>query len=40
MVEVSHKQENFACYLLNAGFWLGLFFGPGDGSDMFLRNIC
>jgi hypothetical protein len=27
------------CYLLHGGFMLGLFFGPGDGGDMFLRNV-
>jgi hypothetical protein len=25
-----------ACYLLHAGFLLGLFFDPEDGGDMFL----
>jgi hypothetical protein len=25
-------------YLLHADFWLGLFFDPEDGGDMFLRN--
>jgi hypothetical protein len=24
----------------HAGFLLGLFFDPGDGEDMFLRNVC
>jgi hypothetical protein len=28
-----------ACYLLHAGFLLGLFFGPENGGDMFLRNV-
>jgi hypothetical protein len=28
-----------ACYLLPAGFLLGLFFDPEDGGDMFLRNV-
>jgi hypothetical protein len=28
-----------ACYLIHAGFLLGLFFDPEDGSDMFLRNV-
>jgi hypothetical protein len=27
-----------ACYLLPAGFLLGLFFDPEDGSDMFLKT--
>jgi hypothetical protein len=26
-------------YLLHAGFLLGLFFDPGDGGDMFRRNV-
>jgi hypothetical protein len=26
-------------YFLHAGFLLGLFFGPEDGGDMFLRNV-
>jgi hypothetical protein len=31
------KQANHsACYLLYAGFLLGLFFDPEDGGDMFL----
>jgi hypothetical protein len=28
-----------ACYLLHAGFLLGLFFDPEDGRDMFLQNV-
>jgi hypothetical protein len=32
-------QDVFAaCYLLHAGFWLGLSFDPEVGGDMFLRN--
>jgi hypothetical protein len=27
------------CYMLHAGFLLGLFFDPEDGGDMFLRNV-
>jgi hypothetical protein len=29
----------FVCCLFNAGFCLGLFLSPGDGSDMFLWNV-
>jgi hypothetical protein len=25
-----------ACYLFHAGFFLGIFFDPEDGGDMFL----
>jgi hypothetical protein len=28
-----------ACYLLQAGFLLGLFFDPENGGDMFLLNV-
>jgi hypothetical protein len=35
--ESSMKHE--ACYLLHAGFLLGPFFEPEDGSGIFLRNI-
>jgi hypothetical protein len=28
-----------ACYLLRAGFFLGLFFDPKDGGEMFLGNV-
>jgi hypothetical protein len=27
------------CYLLRAGFLLGLYFGPEHGGDIFLRNV-
>jgi hypothetical protein len=33
-----HLQSS-ASYLLDAGFFLGLLFDPGDGDDIFLRNI-
>jgi hypothetical protein len=29
-----------ACYLLHAGFFIGLFFDPEDGGYMFLRDVC
>jgi hypothetical protein len=32
-------KPSSACYLLLAGFLLGLFFNPEDGDDMFLQNI-
>jgi hypothetical protein len=28
-----------ACYLSHAGLLLGLFFGPEDGANIFLRNV-
>jgi hypothetical protein len=28
--------QSSACYLLHAGFFLGLFIDPEDGDDMFL----
>jgi hypothetical protein len=35
--QASFLQEHCsACYLLHAGFLLGLFFNPEDGGDMFL----
>jgi hypothetical protein len=33
------SEEHVACYLLLAGFLLGLFSDPEDGGDMFLRNV-
>jgi hypothetical protein len=30
------SKQSSACYLLQAGFLLGLFFDPEDGGDMFL----
>jgi hypothetical protein len=42
-VEEEVKQETSvkrkALLLLRAGFLLRSFFGPEDGSDMFLRNV-
>jgi hypothetical protein len=32
-------KHSSACYLLYAGFLLGLFFDPEDGGNMFLRNV-
>jgi hypothetical protein len=32
------SRPKSACYPLHAGFFLGLFFEPEDGGDMFLRN--
>jgi hypothetical protein len=37
-----HKTSlkySFSCWLLHAGFLLGLLFNPEDGGDMFLRNV-
>jgi hypothetical protein len=33
---VSHNKQGSACYLLQAGFLLSLFFDPGGGVNMFL----
>jgi hypothetical protein len=35
-LKVSMKQVS---YLFHADFLIGLFFGPEDGGDMFLRNV-
>jgi hypothetical protein len=32
-------KQSSACYLLHAGFLLGLFFDPKDGGSMFLQNV-
>jgi hypothetical protein len=31
--------RSFACYVLHAGFLLGLFFNPEDGGYIFLQNV-
>jgi hypothetical protein len=37
---ISITVSNYsACYLLQAGFLLALFFDPEDGDEMFLRNV-
>jgi hypothetical protein len=33
------SEQSSVCYMLHAGFLLGLFFDPEDGSDMFLRKV-
>jgi hypothetical protein len=33
------SKPGITCYLLHAGFLLGLLFGLEDGGDMFLQNI-
>jgi hypothetical protein len=39
-VESQHTFEtNSYCYLLHAGFLLGLFLDPEDRGDMFLHNV-
>jgi hypothetical protein len=37
--ETTMESMGSACYLLRAGFLLGLFSDPEDGGDMFFRNI-
>jgi hypothetical protein len=39
MYSVESQPENSACYLLHAGFLLGLFFYREDGRDVFLRIV-
>jgi hypothetical protein len=34
-----NKLRKKSFYMLHAGFLLGIFFGPEDGGDVFLRNI-
>jgi hypothetical protein len=34
------QRPRSACYLIHAGFFLGLFFDPEDGGNIFLRNVC
>jgi hypothetical protein len=36
LLTFQRKKDGSACHLLHAGFLLGLFFDPEDGSDMFL----
>jgi hypothetical protein len=33
------KQSLLLATCFDAGFLLGLFFGPEDGGDMFLQNV-
>jgi hypothetical protein len=35
----SRQQADYDCYLLLARFLLGLFFGPENGGDIFLRKL-
>jgi hypothetical protein len=36
----SFESESWrGCYLFQTGFLFGLFFGPQDGGDIFLRNV-
>jgi hypothetical protein len=38
MIRETTDQEGY-CYPLHAGFFLGSFFYPEDGGDMFIRNV-
>jgi hypothetical protein len=38
-IALNKQDTSFACYLLHAGFLLGLFFDSEDGGDMFFRNV-
>jgi hypothetical protein len=37
---ISPPSSGSACYLLQEGFLLDLFFNPEDEGYMFLRNVC
>jgi hypothetical protein len=38
--ESSMRQaENSVCFLIHAGFLLGLLFNPEDGGEIFIRNV-
>jgi hypothetical protein len=36
---VSIGNRKFACCLLHADFFLGIYFDPEDGGDIFLRKV-
>jgi hypothetical protein len=38
-VVVMKSSSNCACYLLRVNLFLGLFFDPEGGGDIFLRNV-
>jgi hypothetical protein len=38
-VNIIEAASRLTCYLLQAGFLLGLFFDREDGGDMFLQNV-
>jgi hypothetical protein len=35
----AEDSQSFGCYMLHAGFLLGLLFDPEDGGDMIFRNV-